>query len=192
MRNEFRICVCASGGGGNFQALIDNRDLVGYSIVSLITDRECNAVNRAKNFAIEAIVLDKKKLGVQFFEYFEAKIPEDIDLVVLTGFIPIIPESICKKFKGKIINTHPSLLPAYGGKGMIGVRVQEAVLENKEKYAGCTVHFVNKIIDGGSIILQKKIRTIPNESAWDLGGRVFLEENKLLPDAIKLLINLRE
>ena len=105
--------------------------------------------------------------------------------------MPIIPEKICNKFQGKIINTHPSLLPAYGGKGMYGVRVQEAVLENKEEYAGCTVHFVNEMIDGGEIIIQKKIKTIANESAWDLGGRVFLEENKTLPEAIKLLINSR-
>ncbi len=88
-----------------------------------------------------------------------------------------------------IINTHPSLLPKYGGKGMYGVRVQEAVLANSETRAGCTVHFVTEVIDGGAIILQSSIEVRPHESAWDLGGRVFLEENKLLPQAIKKLMD---
>ncbi len=192
MKDTFKICVLASGGGGNFQALINNQDRIGYSIVKLITDRECGAVERAKNNRIDFVILDKYKLGAKFFDFLDKEISTDVDLIVCAGFMPIIPKNICNKFHRKIINTHPSLLPAYGGKGMYGVLVQEAVLRNKEEYAGCTVHFVNEKIDGGEIILQKKIKTITNESAWDLGGRIFLEENKLLPEAIGLLINSKE
>lgn len=80
----------------------------------------------------------------------------DTSLIVLAGFLPIIPKWICEKWERRIINIHPSLLPEYGGKGMYGVKVQEAVLRNHEKYAGCTVHYVDEGIDTGEIIIQKE------------------------------------
>ncbi len=116
-----------------------------------------------------------------------AAIPKETDLIVLAGFMPIVPADVCARWKGKIINTHPSLLPKYGGKGMYGVRVQEAVMAAGEKQAGCTVHFVSDEIDGGEIILQKAIAVDSNETPWQLGGRIFLEENKLLVEAVKML-----
>lgn len=191
MKSNFKICVCASGGGGNFQALIDNQERVGYSIVKLITDRDCMAIKRAQKNKINFKLLNRKLLKNKYFDLFEREIPFNVDLIVLAGFMPIIPESLCKKYDGKIINTHPSLLPNYGGKGMFGVHVQEAVLNNGEKYAGCTVHYVNSKIDGGKIILQSKIEVNNDETAWNLGGRVFLEENKILPEAIRLIMNER-
>ena len=92
MKNAFKICVCASGGGGNFQALIDSQDIVGYSIVKLITDRECKAVDRAKNNVIDFVVLNKKKLKEKFFNSLENQIPLDIDLIVLTERYKYFPE----------------------------------------------------------------------------------------------------
>jgi len=191
MLDSFNICVCASGGGGNFQALIDNQKNIGYNIIKLITDRNCFAVERAKSHNISYKVINKNNPKDDFSHVFANEIPEDTDLIVLAGFLTIIPEELCYKYEGKIINIHPSLLPSYGGKGMYGVKVHETVIANKEKYTGCTVHFVNNFIDGGEIILQKKIRVFKNESAWDLGGRVFLEENRLLPQAIRLLMTKR-
>lgn len=181
----FNIVVCASGGGGNFRSLIRHQSNYGYHISLLITDRECKAIDVANENHISCIVLEKKKLGDFFFEEFENSIPQDTHLIVLAGFFPIIPRWICDKWERKIVNTHPSLLPEYGGKGMYGVKVQEAVLRNREKYAGCTVHYVNAEIDTGEIIYQKRICVKENESAWELGGRVFNEEIKLLPLAIK-------
>ncbi len=120
------------------------------------------------------------------FEDFERALPPDVDLIVLAGFMPIVPGDICERWQGKIINIHPSLLPKYGGKGMYGVKVQEAVMRAKEEMAGCTVHFVNAGIDEGEIILQKSIEVDYNETPWQLGGRVFQEENRLLVEAVKL------
>lgn len=191
MYKAFNVCVCASGGGGNFQALIDNQNKIGYTLKKLISDRDCGSITRAIKHGIPAVIIDKKKSREEFFKTFEAEIPPDTDLIVLAGFMPIIPSEICDKWKYKIINTHPSLLPNYGGKGMYGVHVQEAVLKNNEEYAGCTVHFVTETVDAGDIILQTKIKINPNESAWELGGRVFIEENKILPEAIKMLMTSR-
>lgn len=182
---SFNIVVCASGGGGNFRSLIKYQCDYGYHISLLIVDREYPAIKIAKENGISYSVLEKKVLGKSFFEEFEKIVPIDTNLIVLAGFLPIIPKWICEKWERKIINIHPSLLPKYGGKGMYGVKVQEAILRNHEKYAGCTVHYVDSEIDTGEIIAQKKILVMENESAWELGGRVFNEEIILLPLAIK-------
>ncbi|MDC2203025.1 formyltransferase family protein [Bacteroides thetaiotaomicron] len=182
---SFNIVVCASGGGGNFRSLIKYQCDYGYHISLLIVDRECPTIKIAKENGISYSVLEKKVLGKSFFEEFEKIVPIDTNLIVLAGFLPIIPKWICEKWERKIINIHPSLLPKYGGKGMYGVKVQEAILRNHEKYAGCTVHYVDSEIDTGEIIAQKKILVMENESAWELGGRVFNEEIILLPLAIK-------
>jgi len=108
-------------------------------------------------------------------------------LIVLAGFMPIIPKPLCDKWQKKIINTHPSLLPRYGGRGMYGVKVQEAVMRAKEEKAGCTVHYVTEEIDAGAIILQASIDVDYSETPWQLGGRVFKEENRLLVDAVRLI-----
>lgn len=189
MRNEFFITVLASGGGGNFQSLIDNQRSAGYKINLLIVDRECGAINRAKKNNINYSLLSKKKLGTDFFKVMLESIPDNTDLIVLAGFMPILDNKFCLKWRNKIINTHPSLLPNYGGKGMYGVKVQEAVMNAKEKYAGCTVHYVDDKIDNGEIILQKKIKINYNETPWELGGKIFNEENKLLVEAVKIIMN---
>lgn len=187
MTDQFRIVVCASGGGGNFQALIEARGSLGIEIPLLVVDRQCVAIERAEKNRIAYIVLDGANGRDALFADFEKAIPDDIDLIVLAGFMPIIPSHICEKWQGRIINTHPSLLPKYGGKGMYGVKVQEAVMQANEKMAGCTVHFVSSGIDEGEIILQKAIEVNYAETPWQLGGRIFKEENSLLVEAIRLL-----
>ena len=183
--NNFKITVCASGGGGNFQALIDARKKKDFQIDFLVVDRECGAIERAKiaGIPVRRVGSSKKNLSVDLNNAF----PEDSNLIVLAGFMPIIPKDICDKWKGKMINTHPSLLPKYGGKGMYGVKVQEAVMAAGEQYAGCTIHYVNSDIDSGEIILQKSLIVNYKESPWQLGGRVFMEEAKLLVEAVNLL-----
>lgn len=187
MTEDFYITVCASGGGGNLQSLIDNQVNIGVTLNLVIADRECGAVVRAFNSKIPCKIILRKESGDNFFREIDASIPRNTDLVVLAGFFPILDVPFCKKWEGRIINTHPSLLPKYGGKGMYGVRVQEAVMKAKEKYAGCTVHYVTPEIDGGGIILQKTIEIDYAQTPWELGGRIHKEENKLLLDAIKLI-----
>lgn len=181
----YSVTVLASGGGGNFQALIDCQEEFDFEINCLIVDRDCNAVKRAEIAKIPVKKIDLSKQCLD--EELNNSIPIDADLIVLAGFMPIIPSAICEKWRYKIINTHPSLLPKYGGKGMYGVRVQEAVMAAGESFAGCTVHFVSAEIDAGEIILQKQISVDYSETPWELGGRVFAEENKLLVDAVRLL-----
>jgi phosphoribosylglycinamide formyltransferase-1 len=187
MLNRFSVVVCASGSGGNFQALIDSRIALGIEICLLIVDRNCGAIGRAVNNNIPHIILDGTKEKGQFNLELNKAIPTNTDLIVLAGFMPIIPKFICDQWQGKMINTHPSLLPKYGGRGMYGVKVQEAVMMANEKTAGCTVHYVNEKIDDGVIVLQKAIDVNYNETPWQLGGRIFQEENKLLVDAVRLI-----
>ena len=185
--DRFNVVVCASGGGGNFQALIDARTDLGIDISLLVTDRHCGAIDRAMRHDISYVVLDSTKGNKAMFEAFEQAIPTEVNLIVLAGFMPIIPADTCERWHGRIINTHPSLLPKYSGKGMYGVKVQEAVMQAKEELAGCTVHFVNAGIDEGKIILQKAISVDYNETPWQLGGRIFKEENDLLVNAIRVI-----
>lgn len=185
---EFNVVVFASGGGGNFQALIDKQWDYKYKITLLVVDRECGAVARAENNKISHILIDKRgKSKAAFDEEIQQCVPKKTNLIVLAGFMSILSEDFCHKWENKIINSHPSLLPKYGGKGMIGVKVQEAVMNAKERVAGCTIHFVNKDIDGGTIILQKKIIVNHQETPWQLGGRIHLMENDLLPEAVKAI-----
>ena len=185
--DRFNVVVCASGGGGNFQALIDARDELGMDIPLLIVDRPCGAIDRAEKHGIHHVLLDADNGKEAMFEAFAQAVPEGIDLIVLAGFMPIIPPHICERWQGRVINTHPSLLPKYGGKGMYGVKVQQAVMQAKEEMAGCTVHFVNAGIDEGGIILQKMITVDYDETPWQLGGRIFRQENRLLVEAVRLL-----
>ena len=186
---SFNIVVLASCGGGNFIRLAEQSKEHGYIITKLICDRECEAVNKAKKVGIPYEIVNKKKHVKTFFDILDTKIPSNTDLIVLAGFMTILSPEFCKKWKRKIINTHPSLLPKYGGKGMYGVKVQEAVMKNKEKFAGCTVHFVDEKIDGGEIIFQKKVLVNYSETPWQLGGRIFNEEAPLLIKAIKKIMN---
>lgn len=184
--NDFKIVVCASGGGGNFKALIDAQKSVGYTITKLIVNKDCGAIKVAEEHNIPWQCI-KSKGNVNFVNDYVEAIPEDIELIVLAGYMPILPDVVCEKFNHKIINTHPSLLPKYGGKGMFGVKVQEAVMAAHESKAGCTIHYVTKDVDAGEIILQKEIEVNYSETPWQLGGRVFEEEIKLLPQAIKII-----
>jgi len=184
----YNVVVLASGGGSNFVALSKRQRIFKYNISLLIVDRICGAIDKAKELGIPYLFIDKKLHKENFFDDLEKAIPLNTNLIVLAGFMPIINEAFCCKWKGRIINTHPSLLPKYGGKGMYGVKVQEAVMKNNEKYAGCTVHFVTAEIDRGEIILQKKIIVDYNETPWQLGGRIHKEENKILAKSISLIM----
>lgn len=185
--NRFNIVICASGGGGNFQSLIDARVDLNIDISLLLVDRVCGAIDRAVRNSIPFIVLDRSLGRQEFIRGFSKAMPEKLNLIVLAGFLPILPSEICDKWAGKIINIHPSLLPKFGGKGMYGIRVHEAVMRENEELTGCTVHFVNSNIDSGEIILQRTIKVDYSETPWELGGRVFEEEKKLLVDAIRVI-----
>lgn len=187
MSEKWNVVVCSSGGGGNFQSIIDHSEELDIEISLLIVSRHCGAIERAKKKSIDYVILDQGQGSVAMFKQFDEAIDPNTDLIVLAGFMPIIPSFLCQKWEGKMINTHPSLLPKYGGEGMYGVKVQEAVMAAKEKVAGCSVHFVTEEVDAGNIIIQKSVTIDYQQSPWHLGGKIFKEECKLLVKAIKIL-----
>ena len=142
-------------------------------------------MTRAANASIETLVVSKKELGSQ--EAFEEKLIDEleshgIELIVLAGFMSILSEKFTRKFENRIINVHPSLIPAFCGKGFYGLRVHEAALEYGVKITGATVHFVNEIPDGGKIIMQKAVKILEKDTPETLQKRVMkIAEWKILP-----------
>jgi phosphoribosylglycinamide formyltransferase-1 len=176
------IAVFASGNGTTLQTLIDQQLQHGYRVALVVVNRECPALARAKHAHIPTLQ------SKDWTEIDLALTQHDIPLVVLAGFLAIIPEWICHKWEKLIINIHPSLLPKHGGKGMYGIRVQEAVLAAGDTIAGCTVHYVSAEVDGGSIIAQATVAVQPNDTPDTLSLRVQQEEKQLLPRTITEII----
>ena len=174
-----RIAVLVSGGGTNLQALIDaeKSGIIKSGTISLVVSNKADAyaLERARLAGIPSVTLLKKELGSQ--EAFEAALiklleEEEIDLIVLAGFMSILGESFTRRFKDRIINVHPSLIPSFCGKGFYGLHVHEAALSYGVKVTGATVHFVNEIPDGGRIIAQKAVEVLPGDSPESLQRRV--------------------
>ena len=186
-----RIAVLVSGGGTNLQALIDaeKSGIIKSGTISLVVSNKADAyaLERARLAGIPSVTLLKKELGSQ--EAFEAALielleEEGIDLIVLAGFMSILSESFTSRFKDRIINIHPSLIPSFCGKGFYGLHVHEAALSYGVKVTGATVHFVNEIPDGGRIIAQKAVEVLPGDSPESLQRRVMEQaEWIILPQA---------
>lgn len=182
-----RIAVLVSGGGTNLQALIDAQKsgLLCSGEIALVVSNNPNAyaLERAKNAGIESCVLVKKELGSQqaFEEALASKLEEKgIQLIILAGFMSILSGSFTDKYPKRILNVHPSLIPAFCGEGFYGLRVHEAALEKGVKVTGATVHYVNKIPDGGEIIAQKAVEILPGDTPEVLQRRVMEQAEWLL------------
>ncbi len=178
------IVILISGSGTNLQRIIDcidSGEIPDAKISLVVADRECYGLERAKNYNIPNHLV---KRGKDFSEMLEKLIPENTDLIVLAGFLFILKSDFCEKWKGKIINIHPSLLPKFGGKGMWGMNVHKAVLEAGEKESGATVHFVTSGIDEGGIILQGKAEIDDNETPETLAEKIHEIEYDIFPKAI--------
>ena len=183
----YEIVVCSSSGGGNFESILKNEDKIGYKVTLLIVDRECGAIEKAVKYKIPFKVIDFAVSNMDKSDELDRLLPLETNLIVLAGYMPIISNKICEKWKGKLINTHPSLLPNYGGLGMYGVKVQEAVMAAKEIYAGCSVHYVSGSVDMGEVIRQKSIKINYEETPWELGGHIHKLERDLLIEVISIL-----
>ena len=189
MENKVKIAVLVSGGGTNLQALIDaeRAGIIKSGSISLVVSnvKDAYALTRAANAGIETLTVSKKELGSQ--EAFEDKIIAElesrgIELIILAGFMSILSEKFTRHYDSRIINVHPSLIPAFCGKGFYGLRVHEAALEYGVKVTGATVHFVNEIPDGGKIIMQKAVKIRECDTPETLQKRVMkIAEWKILP-----------
>ena len=185
-----RIAVLVSGGGTNLQALIDaqGKTLVSGKIALVVANNAgAYALERAKNAGIDTAVVLKKECGSQ--EAFEARLMEildknGIDLIILAGFMTILTERFTSHYPKRILNVHPSLIPAFCGEGYYGLRVHEEALKYGVKVTGATVHFVNEIPDGGEIIAQKAVYIEEGDTPEILQRRVMEQaEWILLPQA---------
>ena len=190
-----RIAVLVSGGGTNLQALIDAQSsgVIQSGSISLVISNNpgAYALERAAKAGIASVVVTKKECGSQ--EAFEDKIKvllsdNNIDLIVLAGFMSILSENFTKDYPERIINVHPSLIPSFCGKGYYGLRVHEEALAYGVKVTGATVHFVNEIPDGGRIILQKAVEINEGDTPELLQKRVMEQaEWKILPAAVEII-----
>ena len=186
-----RIGILASGGGTNLQCMIDaceRGEIDGDVAVVVSNIPEAFALERAKKHRIDAYAFPHK--GVTR-EQHEADIIEcleqhGVDLVLLAGYLRILTPLFIDKYKGRLMNTHPALLPAFGGSGMHGVNVHKAVLDYGCKVSGCTIHFVTLDVDGGPIILQKSVPVLEEDTPESLQDRILKEEHKLFPRAVQL------
>lgn len=184
-----RIAIFASGSGSNAQKIMEHFKYSQDAEVSLILTNNPDAyvLQRADNFEIPAHIFDK-------LEFYETTTVVDllnrmqIDLVVLAGFLLLIPENLLKAFPEKIINIHPALLPAYGGKGMYGDRVHKAVLANKEEESGITIHYVNERFDEGEIIYQARFKIEEGDTLEIIKFKGQQLEHQYFPKVIESLL----
>ena len=185
------IAVLVSGGGTNLQALINAQidGIVKSGKITLVVSNnpDAYALTRAQNSGIKTVVCDKKELGSRFEDrLIEILEQNNIDFIVLAGFMCILSEKFTTRFANRIINVHPSLIPSFCGKGFYGLKVHEAALEYGVKVTGATVHFVNEIPDGGKIIMQKAVNILENDTPETLQKRVMEEaEWRILPLALE-------
>ncbi|MBR6424756.1 MAG: phosphoribosylglycinamide formyltransferase [Oscillospiraceae bacterium] len=193
--NYAKIAVLVSGGGTNLQALIDAQEkgtLASGKLCLVISNNpDAYALERAAKAGIPSLVIRKKDLGSQ--EAFEdamiqALDEQQIDLIILAGFMSILSERFTSHYENRIINVHPSLIPSFCGKGFYGIKVHEAALSYGVKVTGATVHFVNEVPDGGRIILQKAVEIQEGDTPEVLQRRVMEQaEWILLPRAAELV-----
>jgi phosphoribosylglycinamide formyltransferase-1 len=188
------IAVFVSGSGTNLQTLIDNCES-GYipaRIVLVVSSKpSVPAITRAQAAGIDAVTVDRKEYGSD--ENFTNALLEvlsgkKIDLICLAGFLSKIGTSMIKNYSGRIINIHPALLPNFGGKGMYGIRVHEAVIASGKTESGCTVHLVDEEYDHGAVILQKKVPVLPDDTPDILARRVLKEEHIAYPEAVRKFV----
>ena len=192
-----RVCVCVSGGGTNLQAIMDDNDsgkITNAEIVRVISNNKtAYALERAKNHGIDAVAVSPKDYETR--ELFNQALLDTInevqpDLIVLAGFLVVIPKEMIAQYRNRIINIHPSLIPSFCGTGYYGLKVHEAALERGVKVTGATVHFVDGGTDTGPIILQKAVYVEPGDTPKVLQQRVMEQaEWQILPQAIDMIAN---
>ena len=185
-----RIVIFASGSGSNAENLIKffhNRE--NASVIQVLTNNpHAKVLDRCKKLNVSALSFNRIAFSKSedVLNILKASRP---DLIVLAGFLWKFPELILKEFPNKVINIHPALLPKYGGKGMFGMHIHDAVVANKEPETGITIHYVDENYDEGAIIFQTKCKVSPTDSAEDVAGKIHLLEMEHFPKVVDKLLN---
>ena len=186
--NRVRTAVFISGAGSNLKSLIkfskSKKSPISINLI-ISSNHKAKGLNFAKTFKIREKIFNfknKKTAENKLISYLKIN---NIEMICLAGFMKILSKDFIKKFKGRILNIHPSLLPKYKG-----LNTHERALKNKERYSGCTIHFVNSRLDSGKIILQKKVKISKKETEFSLAKKILVQEHKLYPKAILKIFNL--
>lgn len=183
-----RIIIFASGSGTNAENIIkyfDKSDFVKVIFV-LANNKNAGVLERAKKLNIPSKVFSKSELNSDGFLQFLKK---EADFIILAGFLLKIPENLIQAFPKKIVNIHPALLPNYGGKGMYGMHIHQAVVANKEPKTGITIHYVNKNYDEGAIIFQKEVILTENDTPEDVAAKIHQLEQDNFPKVISNILS---
>jgi phosphoribosylglycinamide formyltransferase 1 len=188
-----RIAVLASGGGTNLQALIDRLNTAESDAarVELVVGSRAGigALQRAERAGIPGLALDARTMGAESFRDTLSVALEThrIDLVVLAGWLQLVPAEVVARYHGRMLNVHPALLPAFGGRGMYGMRVHQAVIASGVRVSGATVHLVDERYDEGAIVAQWPVPVLPGDTPEMLAARVLAVEHRILPLAVEAL-----
>ncbi len=184
-----RIAIFASGAGSNAVKIIEYfKNKPQYKFIIFSNKKEAAVLEKAQKLEIQTYTFDRK-------DFYESENlltilkAEKIDFVVLAGFLWLVPENMIRLFPNKIINLHPALLPKYGGKGMFGSRVHEAVIAAEEKESGITIHYVSEKYDEGQLIFQAKCELTDGETVESLAQKIHTLEHKHLPETLEKLVN---
>lgn len=181
-----RVAVLASGGGTNLQALLDELNGKGSHaarVARVISNRrDAGALERARQADVPAFVVSDPTNAQEYLEAIG-----DAQLVVLAGYLKLMPSDVVSRFAWRMVNIHPALLPDFGGPGMYGIRVHEAVLAAGRKESGASVHYVTEEYDRGDVIARARVPVFPGDTADTLAARVLTAEHRLLPYVVKVL-----
>lgn len=181
------VGVFASGGGTNFQALLDHRPRAcPWRLALLVCNREAGAIERARRAGVEWVVVptrdrDPDAVARETLDVLER---HAIDVVCLAGYLRLLPPQVVARYRHRILNIHPALLPDFGGPGMYGAKVHDAVLSSGVTVTGATVHFVDDEYDRGEILAQARVPVLPGDTAEDVAARVLRVEHELYPRAV--------
>ncbi len=184
-----KIVIFASGSGTNAENIIQNFAATGSGTVVAVFTNNANAkvIERAKKHDVSSVVFSKNELNEgEVLQKINALQP---DLIILAGFLLKFPEDIVAAYPDRIINIHPALLPKYGGKGMYGMHIHRAIVENKEKETGITIHYVNENYDEGAVIFQEKVVISETDTAEDVAVKIHELEQKYFPEVIRRVLN---
>ena len=186
-----KIAVFASGGGTDFQSVIDANLREQFCVIEYLvaSKPEIGAIARAEKHGIKTLAYDKT---AETKDQFYARVADTlkaagVEYIVLAGWLLVVPAEFIRQFENAIINIHPSLIPSFCGMGYYGIHVHEKAIEYGVKLSGATVHFVEADVDGGAIIMQRAVEVLPDDTAADLQARILKEEHKMLPECVKLL-----
>jgi phosphoribosylglycinamide formyltransferase-1 len=189
-RRRVRVAVLISGGGTNLQSLIDSATSPDYPAeIALVISSSKTAfgLERARRHGVSSITLRQRDFDSEqdFANGMLAVLDQHrIDLICLAGYLKLVPDATVKRYRDRILNIHPALLPKFGGQGMYGMHVHEAVIASHESESGATVHFVDEVYDNGRILLQKKVPVLPDDTPDTLQQRVLQVEHELYPEAL--------